>query len=217
MSDFVDSLKSDGGSTLVGTPRHIAPEILLPDSGGNTKERHTGASDMYAFGQVAWQVRIFRQGHTKYSPPLPQIYTGLLPLHDMNHHSVPFAIVEGRHPERLLSPRQIPDTLWNAMESCWKLQPRERPQADPLLKDLRKSFAGAKHTDSREGQEKPSSESDLRFEMRQRNATQEKPLPAKPLRSKSAAERRERGEHTRSLLSSIWKFLTAHFRSRPRS
>ena len=66
LANFADAGAS-AGTIMAGAARYMAPEILGPDlvqpaenqdnlpAGGI---RHTSASDMFSFGQVAWHVRL---------------------------------------------------------------------------------------------------------------------------------------------------------------
>ena len=55
-ANFADTHDNSGSSAVPGADRCAAPEILKPSLIERASPRHTPASDMYSFGQVAWQV-----------------------------------------------------------------------------------------------------------------------------------------------------------------
>lgn len=71
---------------------------------------------------------------------MTKIYSGTQPFSHLDDSSVPFHVVEGKQNERGTSKRPIPDSLWDAMVSCWRLQPTDRPRAVILLEQLRDAF-----------------------------------------------------------------------------
>lgn len=61
-------------------------------------------------------------------PTRLQIYTGLVPFHELNDFACAIALIQGKHPQRSWSAREIPDCLWDTMKACWKLHPENRPR-----------------------------------------------------------------------------------------
>ena len=56
LSNFVDTNEGSCSSAVSGAKRCAAPEIFKPELINRASPRHTPASDMYSFGQVAWHV-----------------------------------------------------------------------------------------------------------------------------------------------------------------
>ncbi|GJE91857.1 kinase-like domain-containing protein [Phanerochaete sordida] len=104
-----------------GATRCMAPKILNPDLFGLSRVQHTPQSDMYSFGQVAWQ-----------------IYTEEIPFPSYNDHRSMFAILEGKHQERPTSGKLIPNAFWDIMLACWQFQPENRVGAAAARDNLRK-------------------------------------------------------------------------------
>ncbi|EKM49658.1 uncharacterized protein PHACADRAFT_49593, partial [Phanerochaete carnosa HHB-10118-sp] len=109
LANFSDSSVSCS-SAQPGATRCMAPEIFDPARFKLSRAQHTPASDMYSFGQVSWQ-----------------IYTGKMPFPDMNNnYQAMLAILDGKSQQRSLSDRDIPNTLWDVMQACWRFEPPRR-------------------------------------------------------------------------------------------
>ncbi|KAK6992507.1 kinase domain-containing protein [Favolaschia claudopus] len=105
-------------STIVnrgGTARYHAPELF--DTGVKTF-----ASDIYAFGCVAYE-----------------IMTGTVPFRELsNDMQIMFRVLKGERPERLPSCTGTPalDSVWELVEMCWDAEKEKRPQTDEINKRL---------------------------------------------------------------------------------
>ncbi|KZT54925.1 kinase-like protein [Calocera cornea HHB12733] len=103
------------------SPRWMAPEQLFPDECGLTQiESFSPASDVYAFGMVAYE--IFAEQFPFY--------------HVQNIYSVPLVVKSGERPARPGLEgvdRGLSDDMWTIMQDCWRLA-GERPDASELVK-----------------------------------------------------------------------------------
>ncbi|CAH0731441.1 unnamed protein product, partial [Brenthis ino] len=89
--------------SLVGTPVHMAPELLAG--------RYHAAVDVYAFGILFWYLCA---GHIK----LPSAFETF-----QNKEQLWSKVKKGLRPERL---PQFSDECWEVMESCWASEPSQR-------------------------------------------------------------------------------------------
>ena len=65
-----------------GNEQWLAPELLVPSLFGTEPSRPTFASDLYSYGCVVVEVRIFRyQAHTIRSPSISFSLISLLSMH----------------------------------------------------------------------------------------------------------------------------------------
>ncbi|KAK7026373.1 kinase domain-containing protein [Favolaschia claudopus] len=99
-----------------GTARYHAPELF----------RETGvktfASDIYAFGCVAYE-----------------IITGAIPFRELsNDMNIMFRVLDGKRPEQLPSCTGTPalDSVWELLQMCWDGEQQKRPKADEIIKRL---------------------------------------------------------------------------------
>ncbi|KAK7001937.1 kinase domain-containing protein [Favolaschia claudopus] len=97
-----------------GTPRYNAPELFQEGA-------KTFASDIYAFGCVAYE-----------------IITGELPFRKCNDIQIMFHVFNGKHPERLPSCTGTPalDSFWELLEICWAREKEKRPNPENIIKRL---------------------------------------------------------------------------------
>lgn len=99
--------------TMVGTPIHMAPELLS----GN----YDNSVDVYAFGILYWYI-------CSNQKELPQHFSQC-----GNKEQLWNAVKRGLRPERL--PRFEPD-WWRLMERCWHQDIKQRPPAADLAQQL---------------------------------------------------------------------------------
>ncbi|THU80533.1 kinase-like protein [Dendrothele bispora CBS 962.96] len=93
-----------------GTTRWLAPECL---EGG----RVSYASDVYAFACVCYE-----------------IFTGLLPFHELKDSAVILKVIRGQRPNRPDNTvhRQLSNSMWTIIQQCWNQEPDNRPEANVL-------------------------------------------------------------------------------------
>ncbi|THU84155.1 kinase-like protein [Dendrothele bispora CBS 962.96] len=93
-----------------GTTRWLAPECL---KGGPINY----ASDVYAFACVCYE-----------------IFTGLLPFHELKDVAVMFKVIQGQRPDRPdnIVHRYLSDSMWAIIQQCWSQEPKDRPEANVL-------------------------------------------------------------------------------------
>ncbi|KAG6826417.1 hypothetical protein H0H92_015863 [Tricholoma furcatifolium] len=120
-----------------GTPYCQAPELLLG-------EYNTKASDIYAFGCLAYEVFAGKQPFTE----------------TFNRSLVMIKVLEGHRPKR---PDNSPiwntwgltrtDDLWTMIEDGWKANPAERPAIESVIQTLERALAeGRRGLDDRSAQ-----------------------------------------------------------------
>lgn len=99
-----------------GSPRWMAPELLVPEVYNKTTALPTFESDMFSFGMLIYE-----------------IYSGLVPFQDHTNITAVLQILEGRRPPR---PIQIPDWMWCITKKCWADNSRLRPSIGNIRAQL---------------------------------------------------------------------------------
>jgi receptor-interacting serine/threonine-protein kinase 5 len=106
--------------SIVGTPVHMAPELL---SG-----RYDSSVDVYAFGILFWYICA---GHVK----LPLTFEQF-----QNKEQLWTGVKKGTRPERL---KCFDQRCWLLMEQCWSAEPMKRPLLGyvmPLLQSIQAEY-----------------------------------------------------------------------------
>ena len=98
----------------------------------------TKASDMYAFGMLAYEVGsgfcITRRRHSI----SPQIFSGQLPFHGKKGTAAVLAVMTSdERPSRPAHPK-LNDQLWETIEKCWRRDPLQRPTIQEVIGFLEK-------------------------------------------------------------------------------
>ena len=101
--------------------RWMSPELLDPQKYGFSKIRPTKESDCYALGMEAYE-----------------ILSGSTPFGPYNPLAILRKVLEGERPKRPEgdSGELLTDNIWDAVERCWKDQPKERASARDVLRCL---------------------------------------------------------------------------------
>ncbi|KAJ8926827.1 hypothetical protein NQ314_020677 [Rhamnusium bicolor] len=107
--------------SIVGTPVHMAPELL---SG-----RYDSSVDVYAFGILFWYICA---GQVKLPTHFDQF---------QNKEQLWNNVRRGTRPERL---SHFDDACWNLMEQCWAAEPSERPLLGYVQPQLEAIYKRAK-------------------------------------------------------------------------
>jgi len=106
-----------------GTARYLAYELIESDE----EPLPTTASDVHALGCVGMEF-IYSQ------PP----YSHIQSLHHRAHFKICQAISDKVSPAtRPPNTNRIISELWNVFESCWNLEPEDRPAAEVVCEYLR--------------------------------------------------------------------------------
>jgi serine/threonine protein kinase len=118
-----------------GTARYLAYELIASDE----EPRPTTASDVHALGCVGMEVRtapslwyLFRRSFLQFiysQPPYSHVQT--------LHHRAHFKIcqeISNRVPPATRPPNinSAISELWDILESCWKLEPEDRPATEVI-------------------------------------------------------------------------------------
>lgn len=107
LSRFRAELATSGfassGSSIMGTPGFIAPEMLAGSSARSP-------ADVYAFAMVCYEV--LSKGRSPFDD-LPNVAAMLYKV-----------AVERARPAR---PNGVPDAVWKMVERCWAHEPEDRP------------------------------------------------------------------------------------------
>ena len=132
------TLEDVDGSDEFDASRWCSPEILHPSGFGLTKAKATKASDMYAFGMLAYEVSFdFWVTPQRYSIRT-QIFSDRLPFHDSKDTAVVITVITSdERPPRPTHP-ELSDKLWELIEKCWRRDPSQRPAIQEVVKFLEK-------------------------------------------------------------------------------
>lgn len=128
--------------------RGHARELTWPGTSQNPTEptRPTKASDMYAFGVVAWEVRAICPGA---SNPLTresrQIITGRPPFSEMTEIVATYSMLNGARPPRP-NHHEISDRVWYMIERCWHNTPSQRMSAGEAVNLLETELRHTPHS-----------------------------------------------------------------------
>lgn len=122
-----------------GTIRFQAPELIDPDS----ECLSSVASDVYAFGMMCYQARLFRKRTSRniFSKLEWQIITDHVPFPDVKHDfTVMLKVLKGEHPIRPSDPlylnRGLTENMWKLLQDCWHRQPENRPDMSQVIPQL---------------------------------------------------------------------------------
>ena len=96
----------------------MGPELLDPKRVGLGESRLTRESDCYALGMVIYEV-----------------LCGCSPFGTGNSFVDLFGVLGGKRPERPQGEtgRLFTDGIWDLLQLCWKVEPRERANAQDVL------------------------------------------------------------------------------------
>ena len=121
----VTSIPSAAPRVEVDTFFHgAAPELIDPQRFRLTNARATAATDVYAFGVLAFEVSegllVF-----EFSSKMDQVFAGRVPFHDKGNAAGVYSMFEGRRPGRPVHP-ELTDCVWKMIRRCWNGNPARR-------------------------------------------------------------------------------------------
>jgi hypothetical protein len=102
-----------------------APELIEPQCFRLINTVATTASDVYAFGVLAFEVS---RGHAHFSNSQTkwrQVFAGRVPFHDKGTVAGVYSMSKGRRPSRP-DHTQLTDRVWKTIKGCWKSNPTQR-------------------------------------------------------------------------------------------
>lgn len=113
--------------------RWCSPETLRAGSSELTK-----ASDIYAFGMLAYEVGLgFRTVTPSYSNHF-QIFSGRVPFHDRQDVAAVMTVITTNERPPRPAHQQLFDQLWEVIERCWQNDPSQRPAIREVVAFLEK-------------------------------------------------------------------------------
>lgn len=105
-----------------------APELIGHRSTELTEARATKATDVFAFGVLAWEVsaRLAADFCNRLNGRIsPQVFAGKFPFSDKPKIAGVVSMWNGHRPDRPHHP-ELSDRLWRTIEGCWKINPAQR-------------------------------------------------------------------------------------------
>ena len=124
------STKHAGGGTLQWT----SPEIFESE-----RPINTSSSDIYSFACVSYEIFFVPIGPPPVSHSIDfQIFSGLVPFHEMHDSAIILQVIRGRRPSRpsICEPWNkacedlgLDDETWALIDKCWDQNTEKRPAA----------------------------------------------------------------------------------------
>ena len=125
-----------------GTLRWTSPEIFEGEQPINTP-----SSDIYSFACVSYEVLCVLVDPLPISHSVDfQIFSGLVPFHEIHDHAVILQVIRGQRPSRpsICEPWEmtcedlgLDDETWVVIDKCWNQEPEKRPAAKEVGAILR--------------------------------------------------------------------------------
>lgn len=105
-----------------------APELVGGGQFGLTETGATKATDIYAFGVLAWeasaQLMVSCRLAIKQETP-PQVFAVQVPFSDKTKVAGVLSMWKGHRPARPHHP-ELSENLWRVIEACWRVNPARR-------------------------------------------------------------------------------------------
>ena len=116
---ILDRFTFSSSYTAGGAVPWMGPELLDPESFGLKKSCPTKESDCYALGMVIYEVLSGQKPFAPLTAPVLRITRGDRPKRPQGERGAVFT-----------------DEIWRMLECCWKHQPKERINAEAILRGL---------------------------------------------------------------------------------
>lgn len=129
---FTSTTTNRGG----GTWAWQAPELFRDDE---QNARNTRASDIYALGMVAYEVRSLVILVFCLLISRLQIFSGMTPFYNLAMGEIMTGVLSGRRPSRPSMPN-LSDAIWDLMEKCWDGKACRRPAATEAVNALEEAL-----------------------------------------------------------------------------
>jgi hypothetical protein len=102
-----------------------APELIEPQRFRLINTVATTASDVYAFGVLAFEVSTGHVHLSNSQTKWRQVFAGRVPFHDKGTVAGVYSMSKGRRPSRP-DHAQLTDHVWKTIKGCWKSNPTKR-------------------------------------------------------------------------------------------
>ncbi|KAG2109255.1 kinase-like domain-containing protein [Suillus discolor] len=109
-------------STVAGTSRYMAPELMVPENDEITPTP-TKASDVWAAGMTGLE-----------------ILSGKIPYVEIGDKQIPMTIADNKLPNKAQYYPPVPSGAWSAFLKCWEMNPSERPPVQRLSDYFDKNY-----------------------------------------------------------------------------
>jgi len=150
--------------TLRCSTSHRSPRRMLVEPFGGLLQRSLKGNNLSTLQVViftlllVFRMRYFAFRLVRYQLLIPstQIFSGLIPFHEIHDHAVILQVIRGQRPSRpsICEPWNIAcddlgldDDTWAAIDKCWNQEPEKRPAAKEVGAFLRAKLGLSRSND----------------------------------------------------------------------